>query len=176
MTAKVKTNNQEFPIPDDWVALADDSQEAKNQRDTRLRRLLASYVPAVTNAQLSYTTEGDETIVRVTPQLGTKGVEELSAAQPLPSFFFLSGLHCDLAPVHEALRDAPPHMPPVLKLAWELKWAMITGRLTFQRLLDYQPQIQQVLQRHGEESLVEHIHERLKGLPSLKSPAVPIGF
>ena len=173
--AKVKTNNQEFPIPDEWVALADDSQEAKNQRDTRVRRLLSSYIPAITNAQLSFTTEGDETIVRVTPQLGTKGVEELWAHLPVPSFFYLTGLHCDLVPVHEALRAGPPYMPPVLKLAWELKWAMITGNLTFKRLLDYQPQIQRVLEQH-DGGLVEQIHERLKGLPPLSSPAAPIGF
>ncbi len=175
MTAKVKTNNQEFPIPDEWVALANDSQEAKNQRDTRLRRALAGYIPAITNAQLSYSTEGDETIVRVTPQLGTKGVEEPEAGQSLPSFFFLSGLRCDLAPVHEALRKAPPYLPPALGLAWQLKWEMLNGRLTFQRLLDVQPRIQQVLEESAGEGRVEHIHERLKGLPPLKCPAVPIG-
>src|SRR5712691_11355052 len=128
--AKVKTTNQEFTIPDEWVRLSDDSQEAKNQRDTRLRRLLAGYSPAITKAQRSDTTEGEETIARVTPQLGTKGVDGGGSGQDLPPFFLLSGLRCDLDPVHQALRDAPAYLPPVLRLAWELKWAMLTGKLT----------------------------------------------
>lgn len=45
MASKVKTSNQEFPIPDEWVALAEDTQEAKNQRDARLKRLLGAYIP-----------------------------------------------------------------------------------------------------------------------------------
>lgn len=168
--AKVQTTNQTFPIPEDWVALADDSQEAKLQRDTRVRRLLSSYLPAITNAQLSYSTEGEETIVRVTPQLGTKGREEV------PAPFSCGGLHCDLAGVHVVLRDAPAYRPPALLLAWELKWTMLTGQLTFERLLAFQPRIQAVLQDAAERGLVEHLHERLRDLPALPCPLAPPGF
>lgn len=174
--AKVKTTNQEFPIPAAWVALEDDSQEAKIQRDTRLRRLLSGYIPAITTAQLTYSQEGDETIVRVTPQLGTKGTEAHATDQGVSPLFFTSGLRCSLGNVHQALRDAPAYLPPVLKLAWELKWAMLTGKLTFERLMTYQPEIREVLEERSESGLVERIHQRLKDLRPMPSPAAPIGF
>ncbi len=174
--AKIKTTNQEFPIPAAWVALEDDSQEAKIQRDTRLRRLLSGYIPAITNAQLTYAQEGEETIVRVTPQLGTKGREAHATDQGVSPLFFTSGLRCSLGNVHQALRDAPAYLPPVLKLAWKLKWAMLTGKLTFERLMAYQPEIREALEERSESGLVERIHQRLKDLRPTPSPAAPIGF
>ncbi len=167
--AKVKTSNQEFPIPDEWVALPDESQEARNQRDARIRRSLSTYVPSINNAQLSYTQEGEETIVRVTTQLGTKGGEERL-------FFPASSIQCDLSAIHQTLRDAPSSVPPVLILAWELKWLQVTGQLTFKRLLEYQPRIQQVLSERSPYHQVEQIHQRLKDLPPASSPFSPLGF
>ncbi|MBA2681155.1 MAG: hypothetical protein H0U76_22495 [Ktedonobacteraceae bacterium] len=185
--AKVKTSNQEIPIPDAWVVLSDDSQEAKNARDGRIRRGLANFVPSINNAQLTYAQEGEETVVRVTTQLGTKAVDVFEEAEgtllldeeqatPLPQFFTVSSIQCDLSEIHQTLRDAPPYVPPVLKLAWELKWLQITGRLTFKRLMEYQPKIQEALTSREPYSLVEHIHQRLKELPPAPSPVAPLGF
>jgi hypothetical protein len=173
--ATMKTTNQEFPIPDEWVVLADESQEAKNQRDTRIRRKLGSYIPALTNGQITYTQEGEEMVVRVTPQLGTKAVM-LREQEQLPSFFFLSRMQCDLEDVHARLRDALAYLPPTLSLAWELKWLQVTGQLTFQRLIDYQPKIRETITANHDARLVEHIHERLRDLPAISAPAAPLGF
>jgi hypothetical protein len=168
MATKVKTTNQEFPIPDEWVALSEDTQEAKNQRDARLKRLLSTYIPSINNAQLTYSTQEEETIVRVTTQLGTKGVD-------MP-FFPTAGMQCNLSGIHETLRSAPAYVPPVLLLAWELKWLQVTGKLTFEKLLEYQPKIEKALAEREPYQLVTYIHQRLKDLPPAPSPVAPLGF
>jgi hypothetical protein len=176
--AIVKTANQEIPIPDAWVALTDESQEAKSQRDARLRRLMGGVVPSINNAQLTYNQEeGKGMVVRVTTQLGTKATEEHEEGdQGLPSFFFYTKLQCDLNEVHASLCNAPRYLPPVLKLAWELKWLQVTGKLTFPKLLEYQPAIQKVLEDSTSSNQVEHIHQRLRDLPPAPAPTAPIGL
>src|SRR5579859_5582433 len=84
MPAKVKLQNQEFEIPEELIALdpkvvaEKGEEEAKKQRDSNLKRWLSQVSPAATNATLNWTEESKsdgskETVIRVMPQLGTKG-------------------------------------------------------------------------------------------------------
>lgn len=181
MPTKVKTTNQEFPIPDEWVALTDDSQEAKNRRDELLRRKLGGLIPAITNGVITVREEGGEQIVRVTQQLGTKAAgttdeEGEHKEHSLPPEFYLTPIHCDLADVLGRLQEAPPYLPPVLKLALELKWLLISGKLTFDRLVAYQPTIREALEERHSTSLVEELHRRLCEVPPPHASYVPLGF
>ena len=49
--------------------------------------------------------------------------------------------------VHQRLTDAPAYLPPLLKLAWGLKWLSVSGQLTFERLIQYQPLLSHALLR-----------------------------
>lgn len=170
--AKVKTGNQEFEIPNEWVVLAEDTPEARTRRDELLRRKLGGLIPSITNGVITVREESGEQVVRVTAQLGTKA----AATADLPALFYLTPMYCDLDNVHQALRDAPSYLPPVLKLAWELKLLLVTGKLTFDRLRAYQPAIQKVLEERESSTLVEEFHRRLSEMETLGSPFVPLGF
>lgn len=173
--AIVKMTNQEFPIPDSWVALPDDTQEAKVSRDARLKRLLGTYIPAITNARLNYTQNGEQTIVSVVPQLGTKGTEAPEASV-LPASFFTSSFHCDFGQTLSTLHSLPPFQPSVLTLAWQFKLLQLNGQLNFQRLAPHHSVIREALRKHADRSLVEMFHARLKAVPPVPAPAAPLGF
>src|SRR2546430_17526829 len=69
---------EELIALDERVVSEKGEEEAKRQRDARLKRWLSTMSPAATNATLNWSerTKPDgskETVVRVTPQLGTKG-------------------------------------------------------------------------------------------------------
>ncbi len=158
MAAKVKLQGQEFPIPDDLIALPDDSEEAKRQRDNRLKRWLSQVSPAATNATLQWKEENGETIIQVTPQLGTKG-----------------GIVVD--PVMEALIATPQVVHPVFSLAVELKMRLAARQLDLPSLLRYQSRIDEALSDgHDEERKVEAIYRRLSEVKATASPWVPLGF
>jgi hypothetical protein len=180
MTTKVKTGNQEFEIPDEWVRLEVDNDEHKKRRDELLRRKLGGLLPSITNGVITVRDENSETVVRVTAQLGTKALpepgEEGEVSVVLPAAFYLSPMHTDLSEVHRVLREAPPYLPPVFALALRLKWEVIKGKLTFERLLAYQPEIQQVLDEHTSNSLVEEFHRRLVEVAPPRITVVPLGF
>jgi len=176
MTTKVKTGNQEFEIPDTWVALTEDTEDAKRRRDELLRRKLGGYVPAITNGVISVREEGGDTVVRVTPQVGTKAAAGEPAENGLPAAFYLSPMRTDLTDVLFVLRDAPAYLPPTLKLALELKWLLISGKLTFDRLVAYQPIIREALEERHATSLVDELHRRLTEVPPPRISYVPLGF
>lgn len=103
-------NQGDFEIPDDLVRLSEDTQAARERRDSLVRHALSSFAPSVINATLSYREENGRTVVTVTPQLGRKA----------------GG---DFAIMHERLRAEPPYLDPALALAWEIRWAQLTGTL-----------------------------------------------
>jgi len=175
MTTKVKTGNQEFDIPDEWVALAEETEDAKRRRDELLRRKLGGYIPAITNGVISVREEDGNTVVRVTQQVGTKAAAE-ETESCLPAAFYLSPMSTDLTGVLSLLRDAPAYLPPTLKLALELKWLLISGKLTFDRLVAYQPVIREALEERQSTSLVEELHRRLTEVPPPRISYVPLGF
>jgi len=170
--AKVKMQNQEFEIPDALCALhptvvAEKGEaEAKRQRDAALKRYLSQVSPAATNATLTWSEEGPEgakqTVVRVAPQLGTKG-GVISRA------------------VVDSLARAPQEVPPVLDLAFQLKLLQLNGAFStregVERFLGYQQAIQEALSSSTPfERGIRLIAERLQKAPALPSPWVPVGF
>ncbi len=166
---KVRLQNQEFEIPQDLIALEPTivaekgEEEAKRQRDSNLKRWLSQVSPAATNATLNWTEESKpdgskETVIRVTPQLGTKG-GYVSAA------------------LIENLRVIPQSVLPMIALTFELKMLQLTGRLDLGLLLAYQQRINEALEHQGgDERIVSDIARRLRDAKPAPGPWAPIGF
>ena len=171
--ARVKLQNQEFDLPEELIVLdkrivnEKGEEEAKKQRDIHLKRWLSLVSPAATNATLNWSLEtkpdgSKETIVRVTPQLGTKGgyvTDSLLAS----------------------LNAIPQRIHPVIALTFELKMLQISGHFSGQqalpRLLAYQERIQRALeQESSEEREIGMIAQRLRDAKPAPSPWVPLGF
>lgn len=168
---KVRLQNQEFPIDDALIALdpkivaEQGEEEAKKQRDSNLKRWLSTVSPAATNATLSWTEESKpdgtkETIVRVTPQLGTKGGSEA---------------------LIQRLEAIPQRVHPVMALAFELRIlersGQFTGKEALSRLLSYQERIEQALDYRDHDQLtVSSIARELRHARPIPSPWVPFGF
>ena len=176
MSAKVKLQNQEFDIPDDLIALdpaiaaEKGEEEAKKQRDNRLKRWLSTVSPAATNATLAWSEEEDKTktdgskvtVIRVTPQLGTKGggVTETLMAN---------------------LSAIPQSVHSVIALTVELKMLQLDGRLTglqaLPLLLSYQQRIADALEHEGtDERIIGEVARRMRDARTIPSPWVPVGF
>lgn len=172
MPAKVKLQNQEFEIPDALIELnptilaEKGEEEAKKERDVRLKRWLSTVSPAATNATLAWSEEGKDdekvTVVRVTPQLGTKG----------------GGM---IETLMEKLGAIPQTIHPVIALTIELKMLQLNGQLAglqaLPRLLSYQQRIINALEHEGhDERIIGEVARRLRDAPSTPSPWVPVGF
>ena len=158
MATIVKMQNQTFPIPDDLIALPNESDEAKQQRDSNLKRWLAQISPAATNATLQWGEENGQTVVRVTPKLGTKG-----------SFV--------VDPLIGLLQDAPQSIPTTWSLVTDLKLLLASGKLTPGLLFSYQERITQALvEASQEERQVSEFYRRLKEAKAVPSPITPMGF
>ncbi|GCE32011.1 hypothetical protein KDA_74950 [Dictyobacter alpinus] len=171
--AKVKLQNQEFEIPQELTALDErvvaekGEEEAKKQRDINLKRWLSQVSPAATNATLNWSEESKldgskETVIRVTPQLGTKGGREIDA---------LIGDLCAI----------PQRIHPVMELTFELKLLQISGqfigREALPRLLSYQSRINHALEyENSDERIVSEICRKLQDAQAAPSPWVPLGF
>lgn len=172
----VQLQSQEFTLDekgeelialDESVIAEKGEEEAKKQRDARLKRWLSQMSPAATNATLNWSerTRSDgskETVVRVTPQLGTKGGYIIDA-------------------LTQALDDAPQHLHPTISLAWEVKMLQISGHFTgkeaLPRLLAYQTRIDRALEYGGgEERVIAAIDRRLQEAKPAASPWAPLGF
>lgn len=170
---KVRLQNQEFPIDDALIALdpkivaEQGEEEAKKQRDSNLKRWLSTVSPAATNATLSWTEESKpdgtkETIIRVTPQLGTKGGRVSEA-------------------LIERLGALPQRVHPVIALAFELRVlemsGQFTGREALTRLLSYQERIELALDsRNNDQLTVSGIAQELRHARPIPSPWIPPGF
>lgn len=173
MTAKVKLQNQEFDIPEELIALdpkivgEKGEEEAKKQRDINLKRWLSQVSPAATNATLNWTEESKsdgskETVIRVTPQLGTKGGVVIDA-------------------LIENLCAIPQRIHPVIALTFELKLLQLGGQFTGEealpRLLAYQARINDALEHEGsDERLIGDIARKLQDAQAAPSPWAPLGF
>ena len=158
MATIVRMQNQTFPFPSELAALVDESEAARRERDSMLKRWLSQVSPAATNARLEWSEENGDTVVKVSPQLGTKG-----------------GLVVD--PLSDALRDAPPYVPGSFSLVATLKMRLASGELTLSSLLAAQERVATVLEEgYIEERLVGHCFRHLKEAKALPSPLAPTGF
>lgn len=174
-TAQVQLQNQKFDVPFDLIALnpeiiqAKGEDEAKKVRESNLKRWLSQLSPAATNATLAWSEEDQtdgskKTIIKVTPQLGTKGV----------------GGHADR--LHDLLCDLPQEVHPITALTFELKMVQLSGGFTGpqapQRLFSYQQRINDALdQDQGRTHLQNyHVTTRLRDARPIPSPRVPLGF
>ncbi len=167
--AKVRLQNQEFEIPEELIALDEGikaskgEEEAKKQRDSNLKRWLSQVSPAATNATLNWSEENKpdgtkETVIRVTPQLGTKGGGVLDS-------------------LIENLCAIPQSLDPILALTFELKLLQLNGQLNLPRLLAYQQRINKALENVGSDGyMISTIFRRLQDARSVPSPWAPLGF
>lgn len=164
--AKIRLQNQEFEIPEELIALNEGlkaekgEEEAKKQRDANLKRWLSQVSPAATNATLTWSEENKpdgskETIIRVTPQLGTKGSTVIEAR----------------------LCAIPQSIHPVIGLTFELKLLQLNGQLDLPRLLAYQERIIDALEHvDSDERTVSTIVRRLQNAKAAPAAFVPLGF
>jgi hypothetical protein len=164
--AKVRLQNQEFEIPDDLIVLNEDLKaekgeaEAKKQRDANLKRWLSQVSPAATNATLNWSEENKsdgtkETVIRVTPQLGTKGSAIIEAR----------------------LCAIPQSIHPVIGLTFELKVLQLNGQLDLPHLLAYQQRIIDALENKGhDENIISAIVRRLQDAKAAPAAFAPLGF
>lgn len=159
MAFAVLPNQGRFPISDELLKLRDDSQQAKEERDARVRRVIGQYAPAALNATLTYETEGEAQIVRVTPNLGRKA-----------SSVFES--------VHQTLISAPRYIDPALALAWEIKWRYLTGNLNPAQLVTYRPRLDQMLGQGSKryDRPLDNLHITLSRAEGILPHEAPIGF
>jgi len=173
MPAKVKLQNQEFEIPEELIALdpkvvaEKGEEEAKKQRDSNLKRWLSQVSPAATNATLNWTEESKsdgskETVIRVMPQLGTKGGVVIDA-------------------LTRNLCAIPQRIHPVIALTFELKLLQLCGRFTGKEalplLLSYQSRINEALEHEGsDERIIGEIARKLQDAKAAPSPWAPLGF
>jgi hypothetical protein len=171
--AKVRLQNQEFEIPQELIALdpgivaEKGEEEAKKQRDSNLKRWLSQVSPAATNATLQWSEESKpdgskETVIKVTPQLGTKGG------------YMLDALIANLSTI-------PSSIPPIIALTFELKMLQLSGQLigkdALPRLLAYQARITEALEQGNSDGrTVGNIARKLRDAQAAPSPWTPIGF
>jgi|SRR5579884_1120325 hypothetical protein len=160
--AVVRLPNQGgFEISDDLVTLAEDTQAARERRDSLVRHALMPFAPSVTNATLSYREENGRIVVTVTPQLGRKAGGE--------SIF---------ATLHERLRVEPPYLDPALALAWEIRWAQLCGTLhPVDLLLRYRERLNTALdhQQHADRD-VSDLRRALRLVEGMLPAGAPLGL
>jgi hypothetical protein len=165
----VRIQNQSFEIPEDLIALDEGvvtskgEEEAKKLRDSNLKRWLSQVSPAATNATLNWSEENKpdgtkQTVIRVTPQLGTKG-----------------GIVIDS--LTEKLCAIPQSLDPILALTFELKWLQHNEQLDLPRLLAYQQRINEALENVGSDGhIISTILRRLQDAKPVPSAFAPLGF
>ncbi|GHP00680.1 hypothetical protein KSF_107270 [Reticulibacter mediterranei] len=167
--ARVRLQNQEFEIPSELITLdaqivtEKGEEEAKKQRDSNLKRWLSQVSPAATNATLTWSEDdkpdgSKETIIRVTPQLGTKGGVVFDA-------------------LVERLCALPQRLPEIIALAWELQMLLLTKQLNQERLVGYQRRIIDTLEHEDKSNyIIGDIARRLREAKAVPSPFAPLGF
>lgn len=169
--AKVQLQNQTFSIPEELIALDQTTltekgeAEAKRLRESNLKRWLSQVSPAATNATLEWSEESTadgskETVIKVKPQLGTKG-GAVSVSDALI----------------ERLSDLPQYVNPLHVLTFELKVLEAQGRLDVPLLQSYEARIRDVLEHTSSSSYLNNgIVYRLTEARAVASPWVPLGF
>lgn len=173
-TAQVQIQNQKLEVPFDLIALSPEliqakgEEEAKKVRDSNLKRWLSQLSPAATNATLAWSEEDQpdgskKTIIKVTPQLGTKGAGSIDR-------------------LHETLCALPQQVHPITSLAFELQLIQLNGGFTGPQaphlLFSYETRINEALDQDQGSTHVRsfHVAERLREARPIPSPRVPLGF
>ena len=158
MAFAILPNQGRFPLSDALFALRDTSQQAKEERDARIRHAVGQYAPSATNATLTYEQEGEIHLVRITPNQARKAAV--------------------FDDVHHTLITAPPFLDPTFALAWEILWRNLQGDLNPAKLALYRDRVRQALDRHHRQdkrSLYD-IHLALSKCEGILPREAPIGF
>jgi hypothetical protein len=157
---KVQMDGQtyDFAIAAELLQLDTGDPGAAARRDTLVRRELAKFNPATADATLEWgTTEGGETLIKVSRQAKTKGV----------------------SPVLEVLLAAPQKVPLALTLALTLKHLEITGQLRRHPdiLLAYSSRIEAALKTtEGDAQYGHRVLRHLLDAQPVASPWPVLGF
>lgn len=126
---------QQVPIPPDTAI-----------DDNKLRLAISTYFPEYANAEITRTTTGETTEIRLVKRAGTKG-------------------NC----ITE-LKLAPEQINPAFVLAWELKLLEIKDQLTLEVLISMRSQINQTI-KMGEnwETYTDKVFKSLRQQPPTSS-------
>jgi hypothetical protein len=160
---KVQIDGQtyDFAIAPELLQLDTGDPGAAARRDTTVRRELAKFNPATADATLEWSTsEGGETLIKVSRQAKTKGAGSGS-------------------PVLAALLAAPQEIPLALTLALTLKHLEITGQLRRHPdiLLAYSSRIEAALQTtEGDAQYGQRVFRHLLNAQPIASPWPVLGF
>ncbi|NEU75317.1 hypothetical protein PI95_022860 [Hassallia byssoidea VB512170] len=114
--------------------------------DNKLRLAICTYFPEYANAEITRTTTGETTEIRLVKRAGTKG-------------------NC----ITE-LKFAPEQINPAFVLAWELKLLEIKNQLTLEVLISMRSQINQTI-KMGEnwETYTDKVFKSLRQQPPASS-------
>ena len=126
---------QQVPIPPDTAI-----------DDNKLRLAISTYFPEYANAEITRTTTGETTEIRLVKRAGTKG-------------------NCITK-----LKLAPEQINPAFVLAWELKLLEIKDQLTLEVLISMRSQINQTI-KMGEnwETYTDKVFKSLRQQPPTSS-------
>ncbi|MDM9383534.1 hypothetical protein QUB80_22870 [Chlorogloeopsis sp. ULAP01] len=126
---------QQVPIPEETAS-----------NDEKIRLAISTYFPEYANAEITRTTTGDTTEIRLVKRAGTKG-------------------NC----ITE-LKLAPEQINPAFELAWKLKLLEIKNQLPLELLISIQAEITHTI-KVGEswEIYTEKVSNFLKQQPSIPS-------
>ncbi|PMB11645.1 hypothetical protein CEN49_01260 [Fischerella thermalis CCMEE 5273] len=126
---------QQVPIPEETAS-----------NDEKIRLAISTYFPEYANAEITRTTTGDTTEIRLVKRAGTKG-------------------NC----ITE-LKLAPEQINPAFELAWKLKLLEIKNQLPLELLISIQAEIIHTI-KVGEswEIYTEKVSNFLKQQPSIPS-------
>jgi hypothetical protein len=151
-------NQGRFPLSEALFRLRDASQQAKDERDARIRHALSQFAPSAINATLTYEHDGETQLVRITPNQARK-----------------AALFDD---VHQTLVTAPPYIDAKIALAWEILWSHLHGTLKPAHLALYRQRVTRVLERpyRRDEPSFSAIHQALSRCEGSVPREAPRGF
>ena len=163
---KVQMDGRTFEFAIDPALLEVDSSNPAStaERDTLVRRQLAKWNPATSDAQLEWSTAPDgETLISVSRQAKTKGQDAAPALA--------------LSPALDLLLAARQEVPDALTLAFALKAMELTGRLDAPTLLALQGRIERAKASASQDAEYgSRVLRYLEAARPMPGPWTPIGF
>ena len=131
-----------------------DDEIAKD--DETLKKALSPFYPGAANSDIKRTTENGQMVVTVVKRAGSKGGD---------------------IPIIEALKAAPEHINPAIKLANELQRKESAGALEITEIMEMTRVVEQAINTgRKEEGQVEKALALLHKAPPCASSVRPMGF